>query len=65
MIINKVYGFILYVIAFFGLWNMADFLYTVLIAGKTYQFTMTSDGVLPVSLALVTGYLFILRHNPD
>ena len=63
MIINKVYGFILYVIAFFGFWNMVDFLYTVLIAGKTYQFTMGTDGIIPVLLALVTGYLLILRNN--
>ena len=65
MIKNKYAAFVLYVIAFLGLWNLADYLYTTFITRATYQFAVGTDLAIPAAVAIVSGYLLFLRKNSD
>lgn len=65
MIKNKYAAFVLYVIAFLGLWNLADYLYTTFITRGTYHFAVGTDLALPVVIAIITGYLLFLMRSTD
>ena len=65
MVKNKYVAFVLYVIAFLALWNLADYLYTTFIARGTYQFALGTDGAIPAAVAIISGYLLFLRKNSD
>ena len=63
MIKNKNVTFGLYVVVFVAFWNLLDFLWCVLISKTAYQFRTVSDLMLPLVLAIVSGYLFFLRDS--
>ena len=65
MIKNKYAAFVLFVVAFLALWNLADYLYTTFIVSGTYHFAARTDGALPAALAIVSGYLLFVRKNSD
>lgn len=65
MIKNKYVGFVLYVVIFFALWNLADFLYATFIAHGAYHFSLGTDGAIPVAAAIVSGYLLFVRRKSD
>ena len=65
MIKNKYAAFVLFVVAFLALWNLADYLYTTFIVSGTYHFAVGTDAALPAALAIVSGYLLYLRKNSD
>ena len=65
MVKNKYVAFVLFVIAFLALWNLADYLYTTFITSGTYQFSVGTDGAIPVVIAIISGYLLFLRKNSD
>ena len=65
MVRNKYASFVLFVIAFLALWNLADYLYTTLITSGTYHFAVETDGAVPAVIAIVSGYLLFLRKNSD
>ncbi|MBQ6518087.1 MAG: hypothetical protein IJI14_05160 [Anaerolineaceae bacterium] len=65
MIKNKYAAFVLFVIAFLALWNLADYLYTTFITNGTYQFSVGTDAVIPAAAAIISGYLLFLRKNSD
>lgn len=65
MVKNKYVAFVLFVIAFLALWNLADYLYTTFITNGTYHFSVGTDGATPVVIAMVSGYLLFLRKNSD
>ena len=65
MVKNKYAAFVLFVIAFLALWNLADYLYTTLITSGTYHFAVGTDGAVPAVIAIVSGYLLFLRKNSD
>ena len=65
MIKNKYAAFVLFVIVFLALWNLADYLYTSFIVSGTYHFAAGTDGALPAALAIVSGYLLFVRKNSD
>ncbi len=62
---NKYVAFVLFIIAFLALWNLADYLYTSFITRETYHFAAGADGVIPATLAIVSGYLLFIRKNSD
>jgi len=63
MIRNKYIAFVMFVIIFLALWNLADYLYATLITNETYHFAAGSDGVIPAAVAIVSGYLIFIRNN--
>ena len=65
MIKNKYAAFVLFFIAFLGLWNLVDYLYTTFITKGTYHFAAGTDLVIPVIVAIVSGYFLFLRKNSD
>ena len=65
MIKNKYVAFVLFVIAFLALWNLADYLYTTFITSGTYHFSAGTDAAIPAAIAIVSGYLLFLRKNSD
>ena len=65
MVRNKYAAFVLFVIAFLALWNLADYLYMTLITSGTYHFAVETDGAVPAVIAIVSGYLLFLRKNSD
>ena len=65
MVKNKFVAFVLFVIVFLACWNLVDYLYTTFITKEAYHFAVGTDGVLPVVVAMVSGYLFIVRKNSD
>ena len=65
MVKNKYVAFVLFVIAFLALWNLADYLYTTFITSGTYHFAVSSDGTIPAALAIISGYLLFVRKNSD
>lgn len=65
MIKNKYVAFVLFVVAFLALWNLADYLFTTFITRGTYQFAVGIDGVIPAVIAVVCGYFLFLRKNSD
>ena len=65
MVKNKYVAFVLFVIAFLALWNLADYLYTTFITNGTYQFALGTDGAIPAAVAIITGYFLFLRKNSD
>lgn len=56
-----VYG--LFVILFMAFWNLLDFLYSALITHSGYQFGAGSDLLIPLVVALGSGYLLFLRKK--
>ena len=65
MVKNKYAAFVLFVIAFLALWNLADYLYTTFITSGTYHFAVGTDGAVTAVIAIVSGYLCFLRKNSD
>ncbi len=65
MMKNKYAAFVLFVIVWLVLWNLADYLYTSVISDGTFQFTAGRDGGIPAAVALVVGYLLFIRNNAD
>ena len=63
MIKNKYVAFVLFVIAFFAVWNLADYLYTTFITSGEYHFAVGTDGALPVVVAIVCGYILFVRKK--
>ncbi len=63
MIKNKNVAFGLFVIFFLVFWNLFDFLYTVLISKGSYRFASGSDLIIPLGVAVASGYLFFLRKK--
>ncbi|MBQ9903144.1 MAG: hypothetical protein IJM51_12305 [Clostridia bacterium] len=44
-------------------WNLLDFIYTVLINGGSYSFSVFSDICLPVVIGMTVGYITALRRK--
>lgn len=65
MITNKYAAFVLYVIAFWALWNLSDYLYTTFITSGAYHFTAVADGAIPGVAALVSGYFLFVRKKSE
>ena len=65
MVKNKYIAFGLFIIVFLAVWNLADYLYTTLITNGTYHFGAVVDGVIPVVVAIVVGFLLFLRKKSD
>ena len=65
MIKNKYVAFVLFVIAFLALWNLADYLFTTFITKGTYLFAVGTDLAIPAVIAMVCGYHLFLRKNSD
>ena len=61
--LNKNVAFGIFVVVFMALWNLVDFLWTVLIEKGTYQFGVGSDLAIPFVVAIVSGYLLFLRRK--
>jgi len=65
MIKNKYIAFVLFFIIFSAFWNLADYLYTTFITNGTYHFAVGTDGIIPATVAIVSGYLLFIRKNSD
>ena len=50
-------NFWLYIVSFMLFWHILDYLYNVFIAHKGYQFAISIDVILALTVALITGYL--------
>lgn len=60
---NKNAAFALFVVIIMALWNVLDCLYATFITHSGYQFDVGTDLIIPLAVALVSGYLFFLRKK--
>ncbi len=60
---NKIYVFIIYVLAFLLIFNMVDFFYVTVISGGTWAFSYVRTLVRPLPVAIAVGYLLYLRRR--
>ena len=44
-------------------WNLTDFIYTVLIKGGAYSFSVINDICLPIVIGMTVGYITVARKN--
>ena len=63
MIKDKKTAFVIYVVLFIVLWNLADLIWNTVISGGGYDFAVGMDIGTPLVVALVTGYLFFLAQQ--
>ena len=63
MIKNKYVAFGLFVVLFFALWHLLDFLYNTFITKIGYQFSPIIDLAVPLVVAVTVGYLLFLRKK--
>lgn len=63
MIKNKYVAFGIFVVCSVVLWNLLDYIYNVIITKSAFHFAFSSNLLLPLSLAIVAGYLFYLRND--
>ncbi|MBQ9061914.1 MAG: hypothetical protein IJ121_03660 [Eubacterium sp.] len=61
MIKNKKAAFGLFVVIFPAFWNLLDFIWSVFIVNGAYHFSGVSDLVIPMTVAIISGYLLFLR----
>ena len=60
---NKYVKFVLYIVVFFAVWNLCDFLITKIFTGGSYQFTLLSDGGLPLIIAIASWFLLFNKKE--
>ena len=63
MVKDKKTAFVIFVVIFMALWNLLDFLYSTFITKSGYQVKTTTDLLIPLTLALLLGYLQFLRNG--
>lgn len=61
---DKKTAFVIYVVLFIVLWNVAEFLWLTL-AGKGYDGVSGADILTPLTAGIVTGYLFFIAQGVD
>ena len=62
---NKDVLFAVYIIVFLAVWNLADYLYTTFIAKEAYHFAASTDGTHPGVVAIISGYILLIRKKSD
>ena len=65
MIRNRYVAFGLFVVVALAVWNLLDYLYSIVITRSVYQFAIGSDLGFPVVVAAVVGYLLFLHKKTD
>ena len=63
MIKNKYVAFGLFVVLFFAIWQLLDFLYNTFITKIGYQFSPIIDLTIPLVVSVTIGYLLFLRKK--
>ena len=65
MIKNKYAAFGLFIVLFFGLWQLLDLLYNTFITKIGYQFSPIIDLFVPIAVAAAIGYVLFLRKKKN
>ena len=65
MIKNKYVAFGLFVVLFFAIWQLLDFLYNTFITKIGYQFSPIIDLTIPLVVSVTIGYLLFLRKKKN
>lgn len=63
MVKNKTLAFVLFVALFLIIWNLLDFLYSVIFTGNGYGFAAGGDLFIPLVVGVASGYLLFLRKK--
>lgn len=56
-------GWIVFVVAYIGFWNLIDMLYSKFIAHTPYIFQTQTDLFLPLATGIALGYFLVFRNN--
>ena len=65
MIKNRKLAFVLFVVFFLMVWNILDYLYSVVLTRSAFRFSTGTDLLLPLIVSVVTGVLLFLREKKD
>ncbi|MCR5206242.1 MAG: hypothetical protein K6E47_14530 [Lachnospiraceae bacterium] len=60
---NKIFGYILFIVAVIGFFNLFDLVFSEFITKSGYQFSAAEDIALPALVAAIVGYLLFLRNK--
>lgn len=60
---NGKVAFGIFVVLFMVFWNLLDFIWAVFISKSPYHFSGRSNLVIPLALAICSGYLLFLRNK--
>lgn len=63
MIKNKAVAFIVFIIVFFAVWNLCDFLFTTFINNSVFNFTVLGNAIVPTVVAVVVGFITVFRKK--
>ena len=63
MSINRYVKIVIYVVVFFGAWNLVDYLYSTFITREGYVFGTFDNLLLPLICGIVLGAFFFFREN--
>lgn len=60
---NRNVAFGIFVAVFLLFWNILDYLYATFISRSSYQFAAAGDLIIPLVVAIASGYLLFLRNK--
>ena len=60
---SKIIPYIIFLVAFVAAWNLVDYIYMTFITKSGYSFGIAGNIIVPMVIALVTGYFCILKDK--
>jgi len=65
MVKNRKPAFCLFTVLFLAFWNLFDFLWKLVITHSEYRFSIGTDLIGPLAIALALGCLLFLRKETE